>query len=92
MSVTGTATCLFTSLAMLQEAQNSTEMSLELSFQIDANNKLAFLFPEVQLQFQGPQVEGPSGVRTEYAFVAYFNNNAQDTVCQVTLTNDVASY
>ncbi len=92
MSVTGTATCLFTSLTMLQAAQASTEMSLELTFQIDASNKLSFLFPEVQLQFQGPTVDGPSGVRTEYAFVAYFNNSSQNTVCQVTLTNDVEEY
>ena len=92
MTVTGTATCLFTSLAMLQAAQASTEMSLELSFQIDASNKLVFLFPEVQLQFQGPTVDGPAGVRTEYSFVAYFNNSSDDTVCKVTLINDVASY
>ncbi len=92
MSVTGTATCLFTSLTMLQAAQASTEMSLELSFQIDASNKLVFLFPEVQLQFQGPTVDGPAGVRTEYSFVAYYNNSSDNTVCKVTLTNDQASY
>ena len=92
MSVTGTATCLFTGLTMLQAAQASTEMSLELVFQIDASNKLSFLFPEVQLQFQGPTVDGPAGVRTEYAFVAYYSNSSQNAVCQVTLTNDVESY
>ena len=92
MSVTGTATCLFTSLTMLQAAQASTEMSLELSFTIDASNKLVFLFPEVQLQFQGPTVDGPAGVRAEYSFVAYFNNSSDNAVCKVTLTNDVSSY
>lgn len=92
MSVTGSATCLFTSLAFLNEAAASTEMAIELSFAIDADTSLAFLFPEVQFQYQGPVVEGPAGIRTQYNFVAYFNDSTEDTVCEVTLKNDVASY
>ncbi len=92
MSVTGNVTCLFTSLAMLQEAEQSQEMSLELGFAIDEDTSLSFLLPEVQLQFQGPAVEGPTGVRTQYPFVAYFSDSTEDTVCKVTLKNDVASY
>ena len=92
MSVTGNITCLFTSLALLQDAAASDEMSLELGFTIDADTSLKFLFPEVQIQYQGPTVEGPQGIRTQYPFVAYFNDSSDDTVCKVTLKNDVASY
>ena len=67
-------------------------MALELSFTIDDDNKLTFLFPEVQLQFQGPTVEGPTGIRTQYPFIAYFNDATEDTVVKVTLVNDVESY
>lgn len=92
MSVTGTASMLFTNLDMLQAAENSQELSLELSWEIDANNKLTFLFPEVRLQFQGPTIDGPTGIMTDYPFVAYYNDGAENTVCKVTLVNDVASY
>ena len=92
MSATGNVTCLFTSLDLLTKAQNSNELALELSFTIDDSNKLTFLFPEVQLQFQGPTVEGPTGIRTQYPFIAYFNDAAEDTVVKVTLVNDVEEY
>lgn len=92
MSVTGSVTCLFTSLAMLEEAQTSKEMALELTFAIDDNTSLSFLLPEVQIQYQGPTVEGPTGIKVEYPFVAYYNDSTENTVCKVTLKNDVASY
>ena len=92
MSVTGNVTCLFTSLAMLNEAKNSTEMALELKFTIDEANSLAILLPEVQIQYQGPTVEGPTGIRTQYPFVAYCNDSSEDTVVKVTLVNDVEEY
>jgi hypothetical protein len=92
MSVTGNVTCLFTSLALLNDAKASTEMSLELSFTIDNSNSLSILLPEVQIQYQGPTVEGPTGIRTQYPFVAYYNDGAKNTVVEVTLKNDVDAY
>ncbi len=92
MSVTGNVTCLFTSLALLNDAKASNEMSLELSFAIDASNSLSILLPEVQIQYQGPTVEGPTGIRTQYPFVAYYNDSVKNTVVEVTLKNDVDAY
>jgi len=93
MSVTGNITCLFTSLSLLNEAKTSTEMALELAFTIDNDNSLTILLPEVQIQYQGPTVEGPTGIKTTYPFVAYFNDDStNNTVCKVTLKNDVESY
>lgn len=92
MSVSGSMTALFTSLALLNKAKNSTEMSLELGWIIDENTKLFFKLPEVQIQFQGPTVDGPSGVMTEYPFVAYFNDSADNACVIATVINDVEAY
>ena len=92
MSVTGTMTTLFTNLDLLTAAKNSTEMSLELAIAIDASNSLTFKFSEVQLQYQGPTVDGPTGIMCEFPFVAYLADAVDDSVVTVTLVNDVASY
>ena len=92
MSVTGTMSLLFTDLTMLTAAKSSTEMSLELAIAIDASNSLTFKFPEVQLQYQGPTVDGPTGIMAEFPFVAYFANSADDSVVTATLVNGIASY
>jgi len=92
MSVTGTMSCLFTDTTLLAAAKASTEMSLSLEIAIDASNSLTFAFPEVQLQYQGPTVDGPTGIMAEFPFVAYYANGADDSVVVATLVNDVASY
>jgi len=92
MSVTGTMTQLFTGLNTLEIAQNSTELALELTWKINDSNKLVISFPEVQLQYQGPTVDGPTGILTEYPFVAYFADSTDNSVVTVTLVNDVESY
>ena len=92
MSVTGSMTALFTSLALLNKAKAGTEMSLELGWTIDASNNLTFKLPEVQIQYQGPTVDGPTGVMVEYPFIAYFNDAADSACVIATVVNDVASY
>lgn len=92
MSVTGSMTALFTGLVMLNKAKGNTELSLELGWSIDEGNKLSFKLPEVQMQFQGPTVDGPTGVKAEYPFVAYFNDAADNACIIATVVNDVASY
>lgn len=92
MSITGTATMLFTNLTTLNAAQNSTEIAFTIQWAISDTAKLSFNFPEVRLQFQGPTVDGPTGILTEFPFIAYFNDDAKDTSCVATLVNDVRSY
>lgn len=92
MSVTGTMSCLFTDTTLLAAAKASTEMALELDIAIDASNSLSFKFPEVQLQYQGPTVDGPTGIMAQFPFVAYFANSSDDSVIVATLVNSVASY
>jgi len=92
MSVTGTMSCLFTDTTLLAAAKASTEMALELDIAIDASNSLSFKFPEVQLQYQGPTVDGPTGIMAQFPFVAYFANSSDDSVVVATLVNSVATY
>ena len=92
MSVTGTATMLYTGTAIMEEAMVNTEKSLEVTWEIDASNKITFRLPEVQFQYQGPTVEGPTGITVEQPFVAYYADATEDTCFQATVINDVASY
>lgn len=92
MSITGTATMLFTGLDILNAAMVNTETSLELTWKIDDNNFITVALPELQFQYQGPVVEGPSGVTVEQPFVAYYADADEDTCCTITVVNDVESY
>lgn len=92
MSVTGSMTAMFTNMALLNKAKANTELSLEMGWSIDDSNKITFKMPEVQIQFQGPTIDGPTGVRAEYPFVAYFNDAADNACIIATVVNDVESY
>ena len=59
---------------------------------IDEGNKLTFSVPEVQLSYNGPTVDGPTGIKMDQSFSAYFNDNADNASVVVTLVNDVESY
>ena len=92
MAVTGSLTVFITDKALLMKAKNSEELSLDLSFAIDEGNKLTFSVPEVQLSYNGPTVDGPTGIKMDQSFSAYFNDNADNASVVVTLVNDVESY
>lgn len=74
------------------KAKSSEEISLEMSFSIDEANKLTFALPEVQLSYDGPTVDGPTGVKMDHSFTAYFNDSADNAAVVVTLVNDVEAY
>ena len=92
MAVTGSLTVFITDKTLLMNAKNSEELSLDLSFAIDEGNKLTFSVPEVQLSYDGPTVDGPTGIKMDQSFSAYFNDNADNASVVVTLVNDVESY
>ncbi len=92
MAVTGSLTVFITDKTLLMKAKNSEELSLDLSFAIDEGNKLTFSVPEVQLSYDGPTVDGPTGIKMDQSFSAYFNDNADNASVVVTLVNDVESY
>ena len=88
MAVTGSLTVFITDKALLMKAKNSEELSLDLSFAIDEGNKLTFSVPEVQLSYNGPTVDGPTGIKMDQSFSAYFNDNADNASVVVTLAVD----
>lgn len=92
LSVNGSMTAMFTNMTLLNKAKANTELSLELGWSIDESNKISFKMPEVQIQFQGPTIDGPTGVKAEYPFIAYFNDSADKACIIATVVNDVASY
>ena len=77
---------------LLTSAKNSTELDVSLSFTIDANNSLVFKLPQVQLSFDGPTIDGPTGIKMDQNYVAYYNGNADNAAVVVTLKNDIASF
>ena len=92
MAVTGSLTVFITDKTLLMKARNSEELSLDLSFVIDEGNKLTFSVPEVQLSYDGPTVDGPTGIKMDQSFRRTFNDNADNASVVVTLVNDVESY
>lgn len=92
MAVTGSITVFFTDKTLLVKSKNSEEFSLDLGFAIDEANKLNFSLPEVQLSFDGPTVDGPTGIKIQHKIVAYYNKNAAKASVVTTLVNDVETY
>ena len=92
MTVTGSLTVFFTDKTLITKAKAGEELSLELAFTIDAANSLTFKLPEVQLGYDGLTVDGPTGIKMQHSFTAYYNDNADDASVVVTLVNDVESY
>ena len=92
MAVTGSLTVFITNKNLLTSAKNSTELEVSLSFTIDANNSLVFKLPQVQLSFDGPTIDGPTGIKMDQNYVAYYNGNADNAAVVVTLKNDIASF
>lgn len=92
MAVTGSITVFLTDKTLLVKSKNSEEFSLDLGFVIDEDNKLNFRLPEVQLSFDGPTVDGPTGIKIQHNIVAYYNKNAENASVITTLINDVETY
>ncbi|ABM28094.1 phage tail tube protein [Nitratidesulfovibrio vulgaris] len=91
MTVSGSLTALLKDAALLDKAMNSTETSLELSFTAGANI-LTFTFNELQFELTGPTIDGPKGMRCEFAWSAYHADHAASSVVMATLTNTIATY
>lgn len=92
MKISGGITVFFTDATLLNKAKASEELALSMSFTIDEDNSLTFDLPEVQLSYDGPTVDGPTGIKQEYKFEAYYNNAAAGAAVVATLVNDKASY
>ena len=90
ISVAGSLTTLFENVTLLNKAINSTESSLKITVTADANHKIEILFPEIKYARNTPGITGPGGILVNLDFQGYYDNAAEATSLQVTLTNQDA--
>ncbi len=90
-ALTGSLAVRYADTALMDAARAGTPIDLELSYIIDADNKLVITCHEVYLPKPKRSVSGPGGIEASYDF-----QGAKDAVIgnmvDVTLTNDVTSY
>ncbi|MCK5541710.1 MAG: hypothetical protein KAI40_03385 [Desulfobacterales bacterium] len=90
MTITGNLNALFEDTVLLQKALDSTESSLELTFEESATSKIVILFPEIKYALNSPGIEGPMGIAVSLPFAAYYTNASEETSLLVTLSNPEA--
>ena len=87
MSVSGNLNALFEDTTLLEKAVNSTESSIEITFEAASTSKLVFNLPELKYTPDDPGIEGPQGIAVSLPFSAYYDNNSDATSVVATLTN-----
>ena len=92
VSVTGNLKALFTDTTLLDKGVNNTESQLKLVVAQDANNSVTFEFPEVIYERNSPGISGPGGVLVDLNWRAYWNNDAGNSACIITVKNAKATY
>ena len=90
--ISGKLTALFTDTAILEKAVAGTKSSIEIISEDVSGNSLAYKLPEIMYSVTSPPIEGPTGVRVDADFSAFYENDAGDSSAIITLVNDVASY
>lgn len=90
-ALTGSLAVRYADTTLMDAARAGTPIDLELSYVIDADNKLVITCHEVYLPKPKRSVSGPGGIEASYDF-----QGAKDALLgnmvDVTLTNDVTSY
>jgi len=87
MTITGNLNALFENTTLLEKAIDSTESSLEATFEASSTSKLVIKYPEVKYTRNSPSIDGPKGIAIALPFGAYYTNASEATSVVVTLTN-----
>lgn len=90
MTISGNLNALFEDTVLLQKAIDSTESSLEMTFEASAFSKLVIKFPEVKYTRNSPGIDGPQGIAIALPFGAYYTDASEETSVVATLTNSEA--
>jgi hypothetical protein len=90
-ALTGSLAVRYADTALMDAARAGTPIDLELSYVIDADNKLVITCHEVYLPKPKRSVSGPGGVEASYDFQGARDATIGNMV-EVTLINDEASY
>ncbi|MEG3641390.1 phage tail tube protein [Magnetococcus sp. PR-3] len=87
-SASGTITTRFADTTLMDLASNGTAVDLELSYTLDADNKLVITLHEVYLPKPKIGMSGPGGIEASFDYVAAFNSSAGQMMT-VALVNDL---
>ena len=90
-TITGTVKAFFENATLLNKAINGTESSLQITL-INGVYSLDILLSELKYERSSPSIENSKGILIELPFTAYYQDDANNTACKVTLINTQASY
>ena len=91
LAISGSMTAFFNDAKYIEYAENSDTISAELIMET-GDFKLSFLYPEMKLARNTPSIEGPTGIRQQLDYNAFYKNNAENSSVVITLINKHESY
>lgn len=91
INISGSMTAFFNDNTYLELAENNTETSAELTLEV-GELKMSLLLPEIKFSRNSPAVDGPSGIKQELQYSAYYQDSDENAAIVVTMQNKVASY
>lgn len=93
VAVTGSIEAFFEDDTLLAKARTSTESSLKITLDkgLTPARKVEILIPELRYKRTGLEISGPKGIKVNMDFEAYYDNSAEVTSVQVTITNGLAT-
>lgn len=91
INISGSMTAFFCDNTYLELAENNTETSAELTLEV-GELQMSLLLPEIKFSRNSPAVDGPSGIKQELQYSAYYQDSGENAAIVVTMQNKVASY
>lgn len=86
-SFTGNLTARFDGTQLREDAENDTELELQMGYTLNAHTQLLFTAHNVRLPIRKQSIEGPGGIRATYEWIAAFDA-AQTRMLTVDLHNN----
>lgn len=90
-AVTGRLRGMFTDDTILAKARAKTESSLSITL-TEGSYSLVISADELKYSQQAPAIAGPAGVYLDLTFLAYYQDDADETDLKIVLTNSQDSY
>lgn len=91
INISGSMTAFFCDNTYLELAENNMETSAELTLEV-GELQMSLLLPEIKFSRNSPAVDGPSGIKQELQYSAYYQDSDENAAIVVTMQNKVASY
>lgn len=92
VTISGTLEAFFADATYLTMAAESTETSMELVLEMNADYSLSIKLPEVKFARTSPGIDGPSGIKQSLSFNAFYKDNEDNSAVVFTLKNQYKTY